>query len=193
LKLRRRERSRGQSLAEFALVFPFFAVILFGVIEFAFVFNAVLSIDFATRDAALAAAEAGDKPGADCSVLRAVERSVGAPADPGSITTVRIFMATPTGAAKGPVNTFTRGGTFACADGTGTMPYTRTTNSYPEDSSRCNVLAGCPSTGSPTVDTIGVEMTYVYKWKTPLASLLPMSGPGYTIVKANAMRMEPVL
>ena len=38
---------RGQSLVEFALVFPFFIVILFGVIEFAFALNAVLSIDFA--------------------------------------------------------------------------------------------------------------------------------------------------
>lgn len=36
-------------------------------------------------------------------------------------------------------------------------------------------------------------MTYVYKWKTPLPGLISMTGPGYTLVKSNAMRMEPVL
>ena len=52
--------SRGQSLVEFALVFPIFLLLLFGIIEFAFVFNAQLSLNYATRDAALIAAEAGN-------------------------------------------------------------------------------------------------------------------------------------
>jgi Flp pilus assembly protein TadG len=34
---------RGQALVEFALVFPIYIVLLLGTIEFAFVFNAVLS------------------------------------------------------------------------------------------------------------------------------------------------------
>ncbi len=187
------ERHRGQSLAEFALVFPFFMIILFGVIEFAFVLNAVLSIDFATRDAALTATEAGDKPGADCSILRAIERSVGAPADRGSITKVTIFKASTTGKKLGPASIYTRGGSYDCPDGSGKLPYTKGADTYRETVDRCNVLAGCPTMGSPTVDTIGVEMTYVYAWKTPLARLLPMTGSGYTIVKDNAMRMEPIL
>ena len=52
------------------------------------------------------------------------------------------------------------------------------------------MLAGC---GTRTVDTIGVEISYVYDWKTPLVSLLPMSGTGYDFHMGNAMRMEPVL
>jgi len=191
LRRRRNDRSRGQSLAEFALVFPFFLVILFGVIEFAFVFNAYLSIDFATRDAALAAVEAGNETGADCSILRAVERSIAAPADKGSITQVRIFKASTTGAMLVPKNVYTRTGSTPCQDGLGSVPYSASSTTYPE-SSRCNVLAGC-GPGSLTVDTIGVEITYTYTWKTPLARLLPTAGPGYTMIKANAMRMEPVL
>jgi len=38
-----------------------------------------------------------------------------------------------------------------------------------------------------------VQVTYVYAWKTPLARMLPMTGPGYTLTTNNAMRMEPVL
>ena len=43
------------------------------------------------------------------------------------------------------------------------------------------------------MDTIGVQLSYTYGWITPLHFLMPTLGPGYTIVKANEMRMEPVL
>ena len=69
--LRRSKGSRGQSLVEFALVFPIFFTLLLGMIEFAFVFNAILAVNYAARDAALAAAEAGDRSGADCIILDA--------------------------------------------------------------------------------------------------------------------------
>ena len=189
MNLRRREGTRGQSLAEFALVFPFFILILFGVIEFAFVFNASLSIEFATRDSALAAAEAGNTPNADCSILKVVDASVGAPADRNAITEVRIYKSDPNGNPLGPVNVYVRGGSPTCPG----QVYHQTSASY-LDKDRCNILAGCgPPTNKGTVDTIGVQVTYVYKWKTPMASLLPMTSSGYTMVTNNAMRMEPVL
>jgi Flp pilus assembly protein TadG len=191
LNLRRPEGTRGQSLAEFALVFPFFIIILFGVIEFAFVFNASLSIEFATRDSALAAAEAGNTPGADCSILKVVEAAMGPPTDRNAITEVRIYKSDPNGNPVGPTNIYSRTGAATCPG----LPYHMNSGSYP-DTGRCNVLAGCllpNGTKTTTVDTIGVQVTYVYKWKTPLASLLPVSGPGYTMTTNNAMRMEPVL
>ena len=40
----------GQSLVEFALVFPIFFILLLGIIEFAFVFNAMLAVNFASRE-----------------------------------------------------------------------------------------------------------------------------------------------
>ena len=45
----------GQSLVEFALVFPMFFILFLGVVEFAFAFNAILAVNFASRDAALCA------------------------------------------------------------------------------------------------------------------------------------------
>lgn len=193
---RSRGSGRGQSLVEFTLVFPFFLVLLFAVIEFAFALNALLSIDFATREAALAAAEGGNETGADCSILRAVERSVETPADDNRITQVRIFRATPNGDNASPLMqvVYTRGGDLPCATATdpgASVPYTQQGGATYTEDTRCNVLAGC-GLGPTTVDTIGVEMTYEYRWHTPLPSLWPTGGTGYTMVKGNAMRMEPI-
>jgi TadE-like protein len=191
----RQSRSRGQSLAEFALVFPFFMIILFFVIEFAFALNAYLAIDFASREAALAGAEAGNDTNADCAILRAVERSIQPPAADTNIQQVRIFKANATGDEIGPVTIYTRTNSIPCPllDGTpSTLPYTRGTNTYPP-SARCNVLAGC-TVGTPgSVDTIGVEISYGYDVKTPVYSLINSSGSGWIMTKSNAMRMEPIL
>lgn len=180
-------------MVEFGLVFPLFFVILLAIIEFGFVMNAFVSVDFATRDAALAAAEAGNAPDADCSILRALDRSVTSPAKNHAMTQVRVFKADANGQAMGPVNVYDRNGTTSCplADGTAaTVAYRLVSNSYVEGD-RCNELAGCKV--QTTVDTIGVQISYSYEWVTPLHWLMPTLGPGYTIVKANAMRMEPIL
>ena len=190
---RRRAGSHGQSLVEFALVFPIFMVLLFGVIEFAFTMNAYLSIDFASRNAALTAAEAGSTDSADCSILRTIENSVTAPASSERISQVRVFKSDTNGKALGPADVYDRSGSMSCplSDGTpATLPYSEVSNGYPS-SSRCDELTGCKVQTS--VDTIGVEVTYDYGWVTPLHSLLPSSGAGYTMVHSNAMRMEPIL
>ena len=51
----RRPRSRregGQSLVEFTLIVPLFLMILFGMIEFGFVFTHDLTVEYATREGA---------------------------------------------------------------------------------------------------------------------------------------------
>lgn len=162
-------------------------------IEFAFALNAVVSIDFATRDAALAAAEAGNTDDADCSILRALDGSMTAPANNSRVSEVRIFKADINGTALGPVNIYDRSGVTSCPleDGTpATVAYHLVSGSYP-GSSRCNELQGCSV--QPTVDTIGVQISYGYGWVTPLHAIVPSMGTGYSMVKSNAMRMEPIL
>ena len=178
--------ARGQSLVEFALVFPLFIIALLATIEFSFALNAVLAVDFASRDAALAAAEAGNGDGADCSILKAVDSSLTAPASSSSITEVRIFKSDSNGTPLGPADVYDVSCAAACAG----MPYHLVSETYP-NSDRCNELAGCNVQTS--VDTIGVQVTYAYTWKTPLHGILPMAGDGYHVVRSNAMRMEPVL
>jgi Flp pilus assembly protein TadG len=189
----RRDGSRGQSLAEFALVFPLFLLIGLGIIEFSFIFNAVLATNFASRTAALLAAEAGNLAGADCVALNSVEQEMGPPADRSRILEVAIYHANPDGTQIGSeVTRYTRTGSRTCTftDGsTLTVPYTQVSNGYPE-ASRCNILAGC--SGQPLA-TIGVRIQYSHVWKTPLNNWLPGGSTGWVFSRQNAMRMEPVL
>jgi Flp pilus assembly protein TadG len=198
-RLHRKPNSKGQALVEFAFVFPMFMVLLVAVIEYGFLMNANLASSYATRDASLVAAEAGNNTGADCAILKKIEDDINGPSAPSNITNVQIYWAdATTGAILGSnVNTYVRSTitTISCNIGgvAFTLPYSKTTNGYPE-ANRCNVINGssCAS-GHSGLDTIGVQITYQYQWHTPLKGLLGFSGSGWTIVKSNAMEMEPVL
>lgn len=202
---RLRTKSRGQSLVEFALVFPLFVLLVMSVVEFAFAFNASLSLAFASRDAALIAAESGAATGSDCVIIQAAIDDVSAPADPNSISSIEIFWSDANGNYKNGdttlKNVWNHGGSMTCnyPDGsTLTVPYTQATNGYPE-TVRCNVEAGCGGSHAPSVDTIGIRVSYNYTWKTPLKGLVGLvgggtwSGTGWNFARSNAMRMEPVL
>jgi Flp pilus assembly protein TadG len=206
------EKEAGQGLVEFSLVIPVFLVLLMALIEFGFLMNGQLAINYATRDAALIAAEAGNALGADCVILQKVELDVGAPANAANISQVQIFWTNANGQpldSSGNVTTFgsssqaadmyARSGTTTCtfADGsTLTVPYTlQGTATYPS-SARCNDIqgtaVGCQA-GHPGLDTIGVQVTYSDTWRTPLHNLMGLMGNGWTLVQSNQMRMEPVL
>ncbi len=193
-----RDRSRGQSLVEFALVFPLFVVIMLGLIEFSFVFNAVLATNFSSRAAALLAAEAGNGIGADCVILKSIEDEMTAPADKGRIVDVLIYRANPDGTpfGGGQQTRYVRSTTGTSCTYPATPPVTITVpyvlsgvDGYPE-ANRCNTLAGC---GGQPMHTIGVRIQYSHTWKTPLSNWLPGGSTGWTFSRQNAMRMEPIL
>jgi hypothetical protein len=200
----RKDRSTGQTLVEFALVFPMFFVLFLGVIEFAFSFNAILAVNFAARNAALAAAEAGGASGADCVVLGGIEGDVSAPANHNHILRVEIYRAKSNGDDyETPLTTktvYTRNLSvpIPCTRpdlSTFLSYYTRTSNGYPE-ASRCNIMAGCPwatGGGSHTgIDHLGVRIFYDHPFVTPLRTFVG-SGNGITFDRSNVMRMEPIL
>lgn len=210
---RERTRTRGQSLVEFALVFPLFFVLVLGFIEFAFAFNAILAVNFASRNAALIAAEAGDLQGGDCVILSNIEKDVGAPASHSNILKVDIYRAKSNGQAYAPIvgqpydpdaswmTTYTRDPstpwTCTLPDGTSlTVPYPAPPapntypNNYPE-ADRCNLLiTGCGGTHD-TVDHIGVRIFYNHPYVTPLQTFVG-TGNGISFDRSNVMRMEPV-
>jgi len=189
----------GQTLVEFALVFPIFLLILLAVIEFAFVFSGMLGISYATRDAGLIAAEAGDAIGADCVIIKTVDQAVSAPADDNRIQSIFIYRADQNGVEMSGISNRWDRGLSTCPDGT-TVPYSRQTNGYQEED-RCNVLAGCPSNGAGAhlgLDTIGVRVVYIHQWVTPLGGFGGngfggQGGSGFTLTQSNSMRMEPIL
>lgn len=186
----RRSSQDGQSLVEFSLVVPLFLTLLMATVEFAFAFNAILATNYASRDAALLAAEGGSHLGSDCSILRAVEKDMGAPADQRQIQRVEIYRSTQTGDQIGDATRYVRSGSMSCnlPDGRPvTLPYTLTANGYPMDS-RCNMLAGCR--GGRTLDHVGVRVAYRHLWRTPFGFGISSS---LEIVKSSSMRMEAVL
>jgi hypothetical protein len=194
---RQRRRAQGQTLVEFALILPLFMLVLTAVIEFGFLFNSYLAINFASREASLVAAEAGNLARADCLILNSIDQSVGSPSDPGLITEVEIYRADRAGnPINGKFTKYVRGAGVTSCDLPGggdplVVPYVVGADDYkPID--RCNRLVGCKS-GETGVDQIGVKITYMYSWHTPLGNLFGGSAGKTRLEKANIMRMEPVL
>ena len=194
----RARREPGQSLVEFALVFPIFVTLVMGIIEFAFVFNAMLSVNYAARDAALAAAEAGDTLGADCVILTSIESAIGA-ADIRRPDPARRDLRDrrPTGRCRAAPRSYTRSGATSCTfiDGTTSdVPYSRVAERLSRRRDRCNILGGCdPLVVNGTVDNVGVRVTYTHRWVTPLQNFIGGGPGGLTFDRASVMRMEPVL
>ena len=173
---------------------PLFLTILLAIIEFGFAFNSVLAVNFASRTAALTAAEGGDAEGTDCLVLRAIEGDIGAPADRTRIGVVEIFRADKNGDRIGDPTIYTRnGGSTTCVYAGGVsvpVPYTLTADGYAE-ADRCNTLAGCED--GRTLDQVGVRIGYTHVWVTPLRNFVGGNPGGFTFDRSNATRMEPVL
>jgi Flp pilus assembly protein TadG len=183
---------RGQALVEFAIGLPVFLLLLFGLVEFGFVLNASSTLNYASRVAALLAAEGGKTEGTDCMVLRAVERALTSPTTATRVLHVEIFWSDSNGdQIASNVTAYDRTGTLTCAYGDGTtitVPYTRTTNNYPE-SDRCDVLAGCGGLHT-TVDDIGVRITYAHQWVTSFGQRI---APTIIFQRSTGVRMEPTL
>ena len=181
-------------MVEFGLVLPIFIVLVIGLIEFSLAFNANLAVNFASREAALIAAESGNDAIADCRILQTIENSIDRPSDASRINEVRIYRAGVNGNELG-TNTYVRGGEITCEfwDGVETqeisVAYTQLEFGYQADT-RCNQLEGC---GANSLDTIGVAIDYTHPWITPLAELVTLNGSGFSFTASNAMRMEPVL
>lgn len=73
LKRNRIDEERGQTMAEFAIVLPILAVLLFGVIQFGIVFNNYVTLTDAVRAGARAAAvsrQASDPTGTATAAVR---------------------------------------------------------------------------------------------------------------------------
>lgn len=184
-------------MVEFSLIIPIFLLLIIGLMEFAFAFNALITVNFASRDATLLAAEAASDSGADCIILTSIDEDVSGPSARAQIREVRVYWATDTGGVMpgNPVNTYRRTGSTTCALPSGsslTVPYSLVgAAGYPEDA-RCDVIGGCGGSHD-TVDTIGVSVTYAHGWVTPLANLVSLGSTGFQFTHSNAMRMEPSL
>jgi Flp pilus assembly protein TadG len=187
---RYRRDELGQGLVEFAIVLPVLMLLIFGLIEWSFVMNTQASVNFASRDGAMLAAEGGNNAGTDCMILARIERDLVAPALPPRIQDVQIYWSDRNGGQIGSnVNLYSRFGSITCnyADGTSlTVPYTLTGPGYLEGS-RCDILNGCGGSHT-TVDTVGVRVTYQHQWVSYIGQTI---APTLILNKSTAIRIEP--
>ena len=192
--LARGERGeRGQAIVEVALILPLLVFLIVGIIEFSLLLNARNTVSFASRDGSMLAAEGGSRAGTDCVVLQMIERDLVAPASAIKVTRIKVYWSDQNGDEIGSNhNLYTRSGSTTCDYGDGTsitVPYSLTSANYIEDI-RCDVLAGCG--GSHTsLDTVGVEITYVHLWLTSFGRIT--GGTGLTFNVSNTTRIEPQL
>lgn len=169
----------GQGLVEFALTLPIFILVLMGLIEFGFLYNNILTVQFASRQGSSVAAQVGAEDGADCAILKAVEKALTSPVDRSRIVAVEIFESDTSGdPLPGRISRYVRSGTMQCS-ATTTQPYTLNgVEGYPEQDRREAI--------AETLDIVGVRIEYSYAGITPIGS-----GRTWTVSDGATLRMEP--
>ena len=193
-------RAPGQAIAEFALVWPIFVVVLMALLEFGIAFNNLLTVNYAARNSALLGAEAGDQSCADVIILNSIEKDTSPPANRSEIQSVIVYYSDRNGnqlldGGLNGKNTYARntaGSPLTCnyfgtalsvpyqLVGPAGYPYQdQTAANTPGD--RCVVLKGCTSlttnqgtAGHATLDTIGVRIIYQYAFVTPLSTAISL-------------------
>lgn len=177
----RREHSRGQSLVEFSVLVPAFMLILFGMLEFGFVFTHNLTLEYATREGARTGAALADGnlnasvcATIDPQIIAAVERvltSPGSPIDETQITTIKIWRSTAAGVPTNP------GETSTWNYGTGGAPTVDGFQLHYHETSSSS-WTPCTRNNGANPDSIGVSLTYDYNMVTPLSSIARFFGGG---------------
>ena len=180
---------RGQSVVEFAMVLPFLMMVILGAIEFGFMFNHHLTLEYASREGARVGSSlvngggtlgcgAGQSPNwatVDTKIVAAIERvldSTGSPIDLSRVSEIRIFKADAAGNQIG-----TNANAWTYTPGTGPVVDGTPLNFSPPSS---NAWQACARNNFQPADSIGVSLSYSYRLQTPFLSFtgfssLPMS------------------
>jgi Flp pilus assembly protein TadG len=169
----------GQGLVEFTVLVPAFMLLLFGMLEFGFVFSHNLTIEYASREGARTGAALANGNGdaaicasADGQIIAAVERvlkSSGSPVVLSGITSIKLYKATSAGAPTSAAETSTW--TYQAAGGP-------TVDGIALDfvESQSSTWTPCTRNNGANPDSIGVSLDYTYQLTTPLAGVVAFFG-----------------
>lgn len=192
IRFRSRGAERGQSLVEMALILPVLLIIVLGTLEFGFIFDHHLSLEYATREGARAGSALG-QGGAGCAdadevddrIVAALQRVLTSPGSPVAskldmVDEIRIFRAGADGQESGGVNVWEyAAGLGPVVDG---VPLNfRELSSGWDACSRNN--------GAANPDSIGVAITYRYNFQTPARAFLGQTT--LTMTDQTVMQLNP--
>ena len=178
-RTRGRDKERGATLIEMALILPMLLVILIGTLEVGAAFRDYLTTSHAVRDGVRLLSAKGDDPEADCSALLAAVDTMTLSGRFENLVSIEIYQADSDGdqiPSKTNTYTFTTGDPEDCDDWDGYPGV-----NYPPNSRF--VLAG----GTTPLDIIGMRITYTHPWMTQVP---PFTGI-ITIDETTISRIEP--
>lgn len=175
-----RTAERGQSLVEFSMIITVMMLLLLGMLEFGFLFDQHLTIEYSSREGArVGAALANGSSTIPCAqvdnnVIAAVQRVITSPGSrvaEDQVTSIRIYKSTAAGVQSGNVYNLwvyeKNGGPVV--DGKA-LDFKNTTTNW-------SACGRSNTTTSP--DSIGVLVNYNYQAVTPLAAVMSFfGGPG---------------
>jgi len=203
---------RGQGLVEFAMLIPVFLLLLLGMLEFGFAFDQNLTLEYATREGARVGSSLANGGGdlgcgtdpkdghilspnaatVDPQIIAAVQRvllSPGSRVVPAAGMQVLIWQANASG-QPGLTNTwkFTGLGSGPTVDNQA-IAFTLVSETW----NACNRVNSAVPPSSP--DSIGVSLTHIYSFQTPLAGILRFFGGAsagtLTISDKTVMALNP--
>ena len=182
----RRGREAGQSVVEFSMVVTVAMILLLGMLEFGFVFDHHLTIEYASREGARVGSAlangggtmgcgTGQSPNAatvDPQIVAAVQRVLTSPGSQvveSRVSSIKIFKSTATGTQSGTsVNVWTySAGAGPLVDGRN-LAFVNASTGW----------AVCSRDNGGTADSIGVGVTYNYQLVTPLSAVMGFFGGG---------------
>jgi hypothetical protein len=170
---------RGQSVVEFSMVVITMLLLLLGILEFGFVFDQHLTLEYSSREGArLGAALANGSTTFPCAevdqqVVAAVQRvltSPGSRVTSSRVSEIRIYKATSSGAQSGSLANIWvyQAGGGPAVDGKA-LDFKSTSTGW----SACG-----RSNATSNPDSIGISVSYAYQPVTPLASIMGFFGGG---------------
>jgi hypothetical protein len=200
-------RQGGQALVEFAMLVPVFLLILLGMLEFGFVFNHHMTLEYATREGARAGAAMADGSQADTTcgssglltpanvdplVIAAVQRvlkSPGSMVNISQVTNITIYQVRFDGTVTGLSNVWTKtigaGPDVPCLSPAQKLDFSPSSSGWPASS---RLMGASP-------DSIGVSITYTYQFTSGLGGILRFfGGSGWsqlTITDKTVMALQP--
>jgi hypothetical protein len=178
--VKRRAEQSGQSLVEFAIILPVFALVLLVMLELGLAFNHHMTIEYATREGSRTGsglADGGstnciagvDAAGIDQQVVAAVQRilkSPGSPINLAAVNEIRLYRSDASGNQVG-----TQANVWRYTPGAGPdidpgvavdrLDFSQSSAGWP----------ACRRSDGPNPDSIGVRIRYGYSFQTPLGAV----------------------
>jgi len=181
----RDRHQRGQSLVEFALIVPVLTLILFGTLEFGLAFNHHLTIEYATREGARTGSALGNGGSSNCAggtdlylidaqTVAAVQRilkSPGSPVNLADVSEIRLYRADSAGNQIG-----TSANVWHYTPGAGPDIDVSAGVEKLDFSAVSTGWSVCSRIDGPNPDSIGVSISYTYRFSTPLGAIMQMVG-----------------